>query len=377
MRIAFDATSLARPQTGIETYARHLLAALLREKSPHAWVVLLRGGMPEELRELAQRGRWLNCPANSQLFCEQVWIPRVLAKERVDLAHFPAFPPSPLVSVPFIYTAFDATLWRNWPLLSWKGKFYFRPLADLALRRARKVLTISESSRRDLQSFFPGLNGTVANAGIGISEDFFTSRRLTRSDAEAVRRRYRLPQRFILSVGSLEPRKNLKTLLWAFARYGELHPADKLSLVLAGRPAWGAAEVAGLQKHPALRNRLVFTGYVPQVDLPKIYRLATMLVFPSRYEGFGLPVAEAFASGTPVVASQIPAVVEQADGAALLVDPFDVEGFAQAMARLSADGKLRRRFAAQGRAAAARYRWQKVAEQVLAIYAEVGQCRKK
>jgi alpha-1,3-rhamnosyl/mannosyltransferase len=164
-------------------------------------------------------------------------------------------------------------------------------------------------------------------------------------------------------VGTLEPRKNLRTLLEAFALLPS-RLASQFQLVLAGKPGWGTANLEKYLQSYAKRSSLVLTGYVGETDLRVLYASATMFVFPSFYEGFGLPVAEAMASGCPVIASTAPSLKEVAESAAIFVDPKGApEEWSKAMVRVADSSELRHSLAAAGRERAARFSWQTCAEQ--------------
>jgi glycosyltransferase involved in cell wall biosynthesis len=190
--------------------------------------------------------------------------------------------------------------------------------------------------------------------------------------AAALRRRYDLPARYILFVGTLEPRKNVNILLQAFAQVSAETARDDLALVIAGGNGWGGEDYLATAKALKLQGRVRFTGFVADDDLPDLYRGALLFVYPSLYEGFGLPVLEAMACGTPVITSNRTSLPEVAGGAALLVDPTRPEALVEAMISLMHDGELYRELRAKGLARARAFTWNAVAEQTVAIYRAVG-----
>ncbi len=187
---------------------------------------------------------------------------------------------------------------------------------------------------------------------------------------EEARRRYGLSQRFILYVGTIEPRKNLTRLLRAFAgmRRKRLFTHQ---LVLAGSLGWGFKEVIESVDDLGLNDSVRLLGYVPFADLPALYNLSEFFVFPSIYEGFGLPVVEAMASGTPVISSRESSLNEVGGGAVEFIDPLEVESIEQALVRLATDEELRRNLASEGPARAGRFSWQKAAQATLGVYRSV------
>jgi glycosyltransferase involved in cell wall biosynthesis len=185
----------------------------------------------------------------------------------------------------------------------------------------------------------------------------------------AVQQRYRLPAQYLLFVGTLEPRKNLTTLLHAYAMLRAEWPGEDLKLVVAGRTGWLYTDIFDTVKRLALDEEVIFTGFVDDEDLPDLYRGAQLFVFPSLYEGFGLPILEAMASGVPVITSATASMPEVAGDAAILVDPHDSEAIAEGMAQVLAEDRLRQAMIQKGLARARRFTWDTVAQNTLEVYA--------
>jgi glycosyltransferase involved in cell wall biosynthesis len=183
----------------------------------------------------------------------------------------------------------------------------------------------------------------------------------------AARARYGTGERFILCVGNLQPRKNLQTLIAAYVRLRQAD-ATRHRLVLVGKAAWLYDPIFAAARASGYGTELIFTGYVPQEDLVALYNAADLFVYPSLFEGFGLPPLEALACGTPVIATNTSALPEVVGEAGVLVDPQDVEGLAGAMARVLGDGVLRARLRVQGPPRAARFSWDATARTILDAY---------
>ncbi len=180
--------------------------------------------------------------------------------------------------------------------------------------------------------------------------------------------KYGLRDPFVLSVARLQARKNIPRILQAFDRFRK-ESRSELKLVLAGKKSWTSEEVNPLIDSLGLRPHIVELGYVPHADLPFLYSGAAMLVFPSLWEGFGLPVIEAMACGTPVVTSNVSSLPEVAGGAAVLVDPNSVDEISDGMRRILDDGALREDLCARGRKRAEAFTWERTARQTLDVYA--------
>jgi glycosyltransferase involved in cell wall biosynthesis len=207
----------------------------------------------------------------------------------------------------------------------------------------------------------------IHTALLGVTPDFHPEK--DHAVLQTVRQKYRLPERFLLYVGLLEPRKNLPALLHAFASLPPKEPAVKL--VLVGRQGWMYNQTLQLVDSLGLAERVHFTGYVDQVDVPRVYNLAEMAVYPSLYEGFGFPVLEAMACGTPVITSNVSSLPEIAAGAGVLVPAGDVPALATAIADLLSDPHERQRLSALGLERAAQFTWERTAAQTMKVYAQV------
>jgi glycosyltransferase involved in cell wall biosynthesis len=374
MRIGFDATSLCRKITGIETYTLNLAKALLESDADNEYVLFFRRQIHPELEAFRGRAEMLLGPA-SQIVCEQVWLPGMRRRRKLDLVHYPAFPPGWRTRGPFVMTVFDGTLWRNPDWLSWKARRYMAPLTLRAARGAAKVLTISEFSRSEILKFTGAAPENVVNAGIAISPAFGPVDDERRRGE--VRVKYGLPPEYVLSVGSFEPRKNLGVLLEAWARLCREVPGWSRNLVLAGRRAWGAEEIEARIGSLGLKFGVVIADYIAAGDLPAVYAMAEVFVFPSLYEGFGLPPLEAMACGTPVVCSRAPALPEAVGEAAELFDPGDVPALAAALRRVAGNRPLREKLREAGLARAAAFSWTSVARRVQGLYNGLGTRQKE
>jgi glycosyltransferase involved in cell wall biosynthesis len=184
-----------------------------------------------------------------------------------------------------------------------------------------------------------------------------------------VRDRFALPERFILTVGTIEPRKNHTTLVEAFAALRARHP--EVGLVIAGARGWLYDHFFERVRALALDEHVVFTGHVPDEDMPALLNAAEVFAFPSEFEGFGLPPLEAMACGIPVVSSDAASLPEVVGDAGMLIAPRDVTGWVQALDRLLEDAPLRAEFAARGRARARRFSWDAAAERTVEVYRSV------
>ncbi len=241
--------------------------------------------------------------------------------------------------------------------------FYHRHVLPRVLRRADAVIAISESTKRDIIQCYGLPEAKIRVIHHGVEERFSPK-------AGAVGEFYRmLPERYILNIGTLEARKNLPRLLEAFASARKRGLPHKL--LIGGASGWRLSNLAAIVERLGLEDAVVFLGFVEDRDLPALYARADFFVYPSLYEGFGMPILEAMASGTPVITSNCSSMPEVAGDAALLVDPRDPADIAAKMLALAGSAELREDLRLKGIANASRFTWRETAQRTLAVYREV------
>lgn len=244
-------------------------------------------------------------------------------------------------------------------------------MLDLALARANKLIAVSESTKKDLLQFFPRLKeGKIKVIHHGFDGEFFGAK-VSQEKIEAITKNYQLTRlvggqatkNYILYVGALQPRKNLVRLIEAFNLAKKNNP--EMKLVLAGEAAWLAEEIFAARAKSPYQNDIVLTGRVNFETLRALYQGARVFAFPSLYEGFGLPILEAFVSGVPVLTSDNSSLREVGGRAALYVDALSVEDIAEKLQHLWNDAKLRAELVAEGQAQLKNFSWDKCAKETL------------
>jgi glycosyltransferase involved in cell wall biosynthesis len=237
------------------------------------------------------------------------------------------------------------------------------------LERVDSVLTVSEFTAGELETFYGYPRECIRVTPLGVDSRFVPSRP---DKTETVRMRYRLPRRYVLFVGTIEPRKNLSVLIKAY-KLLQKKGGEVPGLVLVGADGWRgeAVKINRLIARFGLEGSVIRLGYVREEDLPALYGAADIFVFPSLYEGFGLPPLEAMACGTPVISSNAASLPEVLGDAALYVSPEDTNALAEAMARLLCDDELQNSMIDKGRDRAKRFTWPETARSTLCIYREV------
>jgi glycosyltransferase involved in cell wall biosynthesis len=239
-------------------------------------------------------------------------------------------------------------------------RVYLERVVPRSVARADRVLADSKATRDDLVAHFGAPPEKVQVLYSGVDARFCPEKE--RGEQERLRDKYGIEFPYVLSLGTLQPRKNYVRLIKAFANL----PLANLRLYIAGGRGWLYEDIfAEAQKHG---DRVHVLGFVDDADLPALYRGAALFAFPSLYEGFGIPPLEAMACGVPVVCSNASSLPEVAGDVALMVDPFDIDALTQAMARVLEDADLRREMIAKGLAQAERFTWEKAARQLLSSF---------
>ncbi len=368
VRIGIDARKLH--DFGIGTYIRNLLRHLARIDNQTEFVILCRPEDRETLAAIGENFRPVPESSGNYSIAEQIRIPWALQREGVTLFHAPHYVLPPLVRCTSVVTIHDCIhLMFPQYLPNRVALSYARASIALAARRATRVMTVSESSKRDILRFVdtqPEKIDVIYNA---YDERFAIEPR--EEDVVRVRERYQLHDEFILYAGNVKPHKNLERLIDALHLLRQ-RGLDHVKLVLIGDDiSKYTALRRAVHKHQ-LHKYVRFLGYLPEETLAVMYRLASVFVFPSIYEGFGLPPLEAMASGTPVVTSNVSSLPEVAGDAAVLVDPYEPQSIADGIHRVLTDEGLRRDLVRKGIARAGQFSWEQSVRRIHAIYREVG-----
>lgn len=290
------------------------------------------------------------------------------ASRKLDLLHGLAFAAPLAAACPTIVTVHDLSFLRFPEAFRRMNRTYLSLFTRLSVRRATRVIAGSESTRRDVIAFCGAPPERVVTVPYGVSEDFHPA---APEAVDAFRSRKGLPERFILFLGTLEPRKNIGRLIEAYGMLRTREGVDVPKLVIAGGKGWFHETLFTQVADLKLIDDVLFPGYVPADEVPWWYRAAEMFVYPSRFEGFGLPVLEAMACGVPTITSDASSLPEVAGDAALLVHPDDVEALVNAMARLLIDGDLAADLREAGPRQAAQFPWTRTTAETLAVYRSV------
>ncbi|PDV99075.1 glycosyltransferase family 4 protein [Candidatus Chloroploca asiatica] len=368
MRIGYLTYGLDRAPTGIGRYAVQLLEALTALPDGPDLVLLTteqadHHGLWGRFERYALPGCRL-LPA--LMTAGNAAVSVAAARLGLDVIHDPnGVAPflGPALGVRRVVTIHDAVPFRFPAQHNRLDNWRFRMMLPLAARCADAVITVSASARQDLAHFLRLHEHKIYLTGEAAGSEFAPA---SPEAVAAVLTRLGVQQPYLLYLGGLNGRKNVERLLAAFAEVRRAHPA--LTLVIVGKRQWRAEGIEVALAQYELEPYVRFTGYLPDADVPLLYSGATAFVFPSLYEGFGLPVLEAMACGAPVVTSNVSSLPEVAGDAALLVDPCDTAAIAAAIRRIIEEPGLAERLRTRGLARAAQFSWERTAEETLAVY---------
>lgn len=372
IRVGIDgSTLLVRQKTGIERYTEQLiihLAALIGERSDVELHIYLHTGnrYADPALEAEYRSRLgsmrMHKHANPRAY--NVYLPYRSAVDRLDLLHIPG-PSAPRVNVcPLLITCHDV-LWMRLPPEGIEVESRNVDMANRAISKAMAIIAVSATTKQDLIDYSHKRDDEIDVVHSGVDSRFHPQ-----SDAtEAIRSRYHVGP-YLLNVGAIQYRKNHVRLLQAFDKLVREHDIPH-TLVIAGRDGWGSDHIYAEYERLQLGPRVCFLGYVPEEDLPLLYAAADLVVYPSIYEGFGLPLLEAMASGVVLAVANTSSLPEVGGEAALYFDPFDVDDMAHTILRGIMSIDDRQRLREMGIERAGEFTWQKTARETLDVYRKV------
>jgi glycosyltransferase involved in cell wall biosynthesis len=355
-------------RSGTGVYTAQLARWLPRMGSDLDVLVIWPEGVRHPHLEKDAHQAFIRRPAGSlprRIWYDQVGIRKDCHRLGANAVHYPASVGNVFGLRNMVLTIHDLSFLHHPEWYTAGRAAYLNWTVARSARLAARIVCVSQTTAQDVIERYGVAPERVDVAPNGV-DDRFTP--MPADDVARIRETYRLPELFILYVGTLEPRKNIVRLVQAFEAAAS-HVAH--DLVLVGREGWKCGPLlAAIEQSPA-RERIHRIGHVEHGDLPSVLSAADAFAYPSLFEGFGLPVAEAMACGVPVLTSNVSSLPEVAGDAALLVDPYDIEALAAGLRRVAADSALRAALRERGPAQAARYTWERTAELTLAAYKKV------
>ncbi|MEO0071223.1 MAG: glycosyltransferase family 1 protein [candidate division WOR-3 bacterium] len=377
IRIALDARRAVRRMTGIGRYVLHLARYLPGLGPEFRFDLLVDRPLPSDMLPEGCRqvvlGRYVGDGTPAARFYSPFWlnicVPRYLAQEGVALFHGTNFVIPLRTECKVVATLHDLAFIRIPHAYGPLYKRYMKMQVKMSLNRADAVITGSVAAKKDLIDILKADPSRITVIYHGVGEEFKERGAHDERYLKDVRSRLELPHRYILYVGVIEAKKNIPSLLRGGGEVIRSGLSD--AVVLAGRDGLGAGAIRRFTKEIGLAERVRFLGYVPQELLPGLYALAQVVVFPSLYEGFGMPVLESMASGVPAIVSGFSSLPEVGGDAAIVLKVADGEEIAEALRRLLSDNALYEELRSRGLARAKQFSWKESAAKHIAVYRRV------
>lgn len=369
MKICVDLTSLADNLSGIERYAACITLEMIKEHEEQ-YVLVFKREISSLFKDVCKQENieTIVLPECKKLLFNQIRLPNVLRKIKADWFIFLAFPaPVLLFKKNMVETIHDITAWDYPETMNGMSKWYFKLSHLIAIEKCKAIITISNFSKQRINEKLGYPIDKIWLIYCGIDQERFV---VDDSKLDEIRKKYHLPQRYLLSLSTLEPRKNLPLLIHA---YEELirENVELPPLVLAGRKGWKMEELLS-SIDEKVKNKLYFTGFIDDEDLPEVYGMAEFFVFPSIYEGFGIPPLEAMACGTPILSSDAASLPEVCGDAAVYFESNNLQSLKDALKKIGVmDNTERTRLEYAGRDRIGLFDWGKEANKLFQKLMEI------
>ncbi len=362
MNIALDGLLIDNKKAGIGNYGLNLIEHLINNSDIN-FEAFLQDCVKLNYQNIYYRRSYKG--SRDRIIDEQFFLPAKLKK--YDLVHFIDYS-SPVIRLktPFIITIHDLSFYKFPGAFSKSSRMFKQFLVPISIRRANRIIADSQNTKNDIINLFPEAENKIRVIYPG-RPDF---KRIHNTDLiNSVKKKYGICGEYILGVCTIEPRKNLERLVQAFEMISQKF--SDTSLVLTGKKGWLYDDFFNRIKGSSIKNRIVITGYVEQQDLPYIYSGAKVFVYPSLYEGFGLPPLEGMCCGVPVIVSNTSSLPEVVGDAGVYCDPYSIESIADAITRVLSDEALKNHLSFEGIKRSHIFNWEDAASGVIDIYREI------
>ncbi|MHB1456409.1 MAG: glycosyltransferase family 4 protein [Armatimonadota bacterium] len=368
MRVAIDARPTQGSFTGDATYWRGLITGLSKIESDNEYLLYFYNKLQTPGVPPSQNMQHILIPGLNWRMWSAYSFPKALKRDGVRVAHvqysIPPFTPCPVIT-----SIHDVSFKRHPEFFSPKDRFILDMGVKLSKRRAARILALSEYTKAEICELYSINENRVDLVYPGVDLLFKPCGR--EESLQLVRTKYRITDPYVLTLGVIQPRKNLSRLLEGFSILKRNHEI-RHKLVIVGKYGWMEENLTRTIDNLGLTGEVLLTGYAPYEDLPYLYSGADLFVYPSVYEGFGLPPLEAMCCGTPVITGDRSSLPEVVGDAGIMVDPYNPEAFTDAISRVLADKFLRTELARKGLEQSRKFTWERTARQVDAIYNETG-----
>ncbi|MFH1453373.1 MAG: glycosyltransferase [Armatimonadota bacterium] len=360
-KIAMDVSSFSKIKAGVEFYTKNISQAIGRSLNSGSSFIMIDKKPPASHNNIFNKVyRAINL-----VYHYQIRLPLQALFGRLSVLHLPAYIIPVVKFCPSVVTIHDLSFILFPEKFIKTYRVYLQFFVPLSMRRADYIIADSRSTKEDIKKLFKIKDDKIKVVYPGVSDSFRVID--DKSVIEEVKQKYKLPERFILFVGTLEPRKNVLGLIKAFNTFKKTDDKN-YKLVITGSPGWLYNDIYTTVDELKIKDDVVFTGYLADEDIPKLYNAADLLVYPSFYEGFGFPIVEAMKCGTPTIASNISSLPEVVGDAGILIDPNNTDEIAEAISNVLNDDELKKKLVKNGIERAKLFTWERSADNVIDIY---------
>ncbi len=367
MRIGIDVSFVTADRVGVDQYLYNLLKNLAKIDTDNSYFLYANKDLPEEFTNFGRNFRTVI--SRNRILPRILWVqfvlPGLLKRDGIELLHAPCYVAPARMPCPLVITFHDMVSWLFPQKFRIKHRIVYSLFVPSFAKKADGLIAVSGCTKKDLIRLFRVPEEKVTVIYEGANELFKPVDDKTL--LENIREKYSLPEKYILYVGMLEPRKNVPVLIRAFKQLKDLTGVEH-KLVIAGKKGWMFNEIFNTVQLLKLEDEVIFTGYIADKELPLVYGASKLFVYPSTYEGFGLPPLEAMACGVPVIASDVSSIPEITGDAAELVNPGNADELSRAMSKIISDKSLQESMKKKGLERAGMFSWEKTASQTLEVY---------
>ena len=370
MKIAINTLGPSKLKAGIGNYVVNLVHELARIDGRNEYLILANEDNAQHFRFRNKNFTTFVLPSYTKnrvlrILWEQIRLPKFLKKHNVNILHSPGFVAPLRKTTKSVVTVHDMTFFSHPEHHTRWKQMYFRRMIPKSVEKADAVIADSENTKQEIIRYLKTDKNKITTVHLGVGKHFKTGDK--KPAQQFLRKKYHIKHNFILFVGTIEPRKNLTRLVEAF-----LYVKNKgLKLVIVGEKGWKMDSFFKMIDELELKEEVIFTGYVQDTDLVRFYQAAEIFVYPSLYEGFGIPVIEAMACGCPVLTSNISSLKEIAERSAILVNPTYTKAITKAIQKLLKDSPQKRALIHEGIIRAQHLTWEKTAKKTLEVYQKV------
>jgi len=381
MKISIDLTSIPNQKTGVGKYAMALIKALGKFDNENYYWIFVKRNQAEDFNPKKKNFHIVLCSNILQskilrILWEQFILPLYIKRLKIDLLHSIHYTIPLFAGCKVVVTFHDMTFFLYPKKHIFIKRIFFKLFIYISSWRANRLIAVSESTKKDIIKFL-GASNKIDVVYEAVDSKYYPFK--NESMTSMIMRKYGIFNKFILYVGTLEPRKNIVRLIQA---YYNLIIKNNLThqLVIVGKKGWYYQEIFNIANKLNLNKneqKIIFAGYVPEKELPFLYNAADLFLYPSLYEGFGIPPLEALACGVPVISSNVSSLPEVVGDAGMLIDPYNIQDIYQALHKLLNDDKLKKELKYKGLKRAQEFSSEKLANETIKVYEKTMQEGKK